>query len=448
MKRKYNNLMPGSSRVVLIMLLIISGCLFNFISCRKPDFKPEEKKQTAKAQSMTASLQIDMRDVYDALPQSILYNLGDSATFYVGQSTYSYTDSYLVVHIPTTRDGLNYIYAAKYAGDPGRTLVYAVRFLPDDGGMADGFSGTMEWLNFQNGKASGIRYKNGAPQAYTSPALVVEPGWEQCMIDQHQFAIDDDNGKIIAVDNSLDNSTMRTANKGPLDCPKWGESLGDKIGDFFSGLGNLLGGIFQDGGGAGGGGGWPGGIFGFPGGIWLPWPDLPGGGGGGAPTPPPGNDPPGNNDDDNPPVVSPAIPEIPGEPAYQIDDLGHNPDPGNPVLVYDGDVVGGATEAHLGGNKDANGFYYSKILALQVYLQAHPYGMIDCNDINNMPMSLLQEIGSYQVPQSVLSRINYIATHTPGYSTGNTFIQDINDGDGVSIWIISRFILPKCRKIR
>lgn len=44
---------------------------------------------------------------------------------------------------------------------------------------------------------------------------------------------------------------------------------------------------------------------------------------------------------------------------------------------------------------------------------------------------MYQSVGSYQVPQSVLTRINSIATNTPGYTTGNTFIQDINDGDGV-----------------
>ncbi|HET8573698.1 MAG TPA: hypothetical protein VFL76_07490 [Edaphocola sp.] len=435
MEWKHNISKVKNSRPVLTMLAIITGCLLNFISCRKPDFTLQKDNTTANAQSMTLPMQIDMQDVYAALPQSILYNLGDSATFYVGQSTYSYTDSYLVVHIPTSQDGLGYIYAAKSQAHPERTLVYAVRFFPDDGSTPDNFSGKMEWFNFQNGTASGIKYKNGVPQAYTSPVLVVEPGWEQCMIDQHQFAIDD-NGKIIAVDGSVPNNNMTGVNVatitggGPLDCPKWGESFGDKIGDFFSGLGSALSGIFQDGGGgSGGGGGWFGGIFGFPDGIWLPWPDLPGGGG--APTPPPGNDPPGSNDDDNPPAISPAIPDVSGGPLYSVDDPGHGPNPGNPVFIDGGVVVGSASQVQQGGAKDVNGFYYSRIMALQVYLQAHPYAMLDCGELGNLPSEVHQEVGNYQIPQSVTNRIQNIRnTYSPQYNQNNFYIQKLENAHG------------------
>lgn len=83
-------------------------------------------------------------------------------------------------------------------------------------------------------------------------------------------------------------------------------------------------------------------------------------------------------------------------------------------------------------DQDQDGFMEARKIELQVYLQANPYGMIDCDELNNMPMNMLQEIGSYQVPQTILADINIrIWNNGPKYTTNNTFIQDINNGDGV-----------------
>lgn len=446
MEWKHNILKVKNSRPVLTMLAIITGCLLNFISCRKPDFTLQKDNTTANAQSMTLPMQIDMQDVYAALPQTVLYNLGDSATFYVGQSTYSYADSYLVIHIPTTQDGLNYIYAAKYAANPEQTYVYAVRFFPDPGSTPENFSGKMEWLNFQNGMFHGIQYQNNVAVSCLQPMFWANPGWEQCMIDQHEFGVNDD-GRIIVNDNPPPGDGGDSGAVAMIDCPgdptKAHHSIWSSLGNFFSGIGRAIVGIFQNGGdgGSDGGNNGDGGWDGLPGGIWLPGPPTGGGGptggdpGGGAPgggsTPPGGNDDPGNNDDDNPVRHYTPIPGLSQFPLFQMDDHGHGPEPGNPVLVSNGEVVGSASEVQLESGKDLNGFYYSRITELQIYLQAHPYAMIDCGDLGNLPMPVQQEVGNYQIPQSVSTRIESIRnTYSPQYNQNNFFIQKLENAHG------------------
>ncbi|HET8573700.1 MAG TPA: hypothetical protein VFL76_07500 [Edaphocola sp.] len=162
----------------------------------------------------THPLQIDVQDIYKKMPHSIVYNLGDSVKLYLGQSTYSYADSYLVVHIPITDDSLSYMYGAKYASRPDRTLVYAVRFFPDNASLQKKFSGEMKWINFQNWKAFGLKYRFGKLVAYMAPVVLARPEWEDCLVTAHALTIDQ-KGKIVPADqDSLAISLQQSNCKG------------------------------------------------------------------------------------------------------------------------------------------------------------------------------------------------------------------------------------------
>lgn len=61
-----------------------------------------------------------------------------------------------------------------------------------------------------------------------------------------------------------------------------------------------------------------------------------------------------------------------------------------------------------------------------------PYGMLDANEVDQLPMPMFQEIASYPVPPFTLNRIqNIVNSNSPTYSSNNTYVQDIRDGVGV-----------------
>lgn len=415
-------------------------------ACRKRDFTKPRDSKSAVAESYTPPLQINIQDVYAALPSTVMYNLGDSAVFYLGQSTYSYDQGRLVVHIPTSQDGLHYLYAAKYAANPSKTLVYAVRFFPDSALNPDHFSGKMEWYNFQNGTAYGLKYVNNVVTDYVPPIFLVDTGWETCMLNKNDFEIAE-SGQIVVGNgsetNSENNAHQTAMRGGPYSCPHFNKGNGffSSLGNFFSGIGHWIGGIFQGGGGGsnngGGGFGWDeGGAWDWlpttPGGGSMPpgYPPLPGGGGGGGGE---GTPPPNNSGGNYSVVYNPALSGINAGSIYSIGDHSHSPTPGQAVLGNNLVEIDSGFSIHsVGGAKDSNGFYYSRITAMKTYLQAHPYGMIDCGDLSNLPMNMYQSVGSYQVPQIVKNRIHNIAMlNNPPYDDNNFKVQDINDGIGV-----------------
>lgn len=391
-----------------------------FFSCKKTYLQKESPE--AKMQSSPGPLQIDMQDIYKALPQTIMYNLWDRAKLYVNNSSYQYVGDDLVVKIPTNESGLDYIFAAKRASDPDKTLVYLVRYFPERYSSPQNYSGELQWINLQDGQGYGIRYENNSPVQYLTVDLF-SPGDEQCWLDNGGFGMDE-SGRIVASENEEGQGEAKTM-RGPYDCPN---NVNKRKG-FLQVLGNLIANLFDnDGSGSSGGGGggsnWIGGLWDGNSNNWPPGSlidDHTGGGGGGS-------TPPSNNTHDNTLIPSGGTGTDPNEwPPTQV------PDPENPSPIIDKFFpIEAENPVGFGLGKDENGFYYSKITALQAYVQSNPYGMLDCNDINNMPMPMMQEIGSYQVSQFVLDRIqNIINTNSPAYTSNNTFIQDINDGVGV-----------------
>lgn len=186
------------------------GSSCNIVRGLKPDSKSADVEPRNKPDNL---LQINVQDIYKKMPHAIIYNLGDSVIFFLGRSTYSCVDSsFLVVYVPITDDSLNYIYGAKYASNTNRTLVYAVRFIPDNSdSTTNPFSGRMEWINFQNWEAYGLKYQKGNLAAYMTPVILAKPGWETCLIDAHALTINQE-GRIVP--SNPDSASITTKPSG------------------------------------------------------------------------------------------------------------------------------------------------------------------------------------------------------------------------------------------
>lgn len=406
--------------------LIFASLLLLYASCRKPDLEQQKPKASLQTMNGTEDLTIDVSDIVAKLPKTMLHNLGMRAKIYPDKAEWQYNSYGLIMRIPTSdRSNNTYIYASKSYADPSKTHVYLVAYTPPAGSASNtnimsasasssGYSGKQIWVDLQDWKAYGIEYQNNQPVNYLTPQTIVVPDWESKTV-QHGHYLIDGNGTIV-INPGPPLVPMSAPN---FDCPGEGTWLSDlfsNLGGFFGGFFDWVGGIFDGEGGngtppgEGTGGGWGGNPGGYGNGNANPGgnPGGPGGdgyGGGGWP-PPPGGGGGGPN---------------PG------------PDPGGPPpLVVNGNSVGTGTSAiALTEVPDANGFLPSRLTQLQIYLQSKPDGMIDCNLINALPMNIYQEVGSYQVPQSVRDRIDYIRNqNAPTYTASNFKIRDINDAHG------------------
>ena len=83
-------------------------------------------------------------------------------------------------------------------------------------------------------------------------------------------------------------------------------------------------------------------------------------------------------------------------------------------------------------DQDTKGFTYSKKKQLEIYLKIEPFGGLSCSEIDNFPVSMHSEVGSYAVPTDVLTRIASIqSANAPTYTPSNFKVQDVNNGIGV-----------------
>jgi hypothetical protein len=85
-------------------------------------------------------------------------------------------------------------------------------------------------------------------------------------------------------------------------------------------------------------------------------------------------------------------------------------------------------------DQDNNGFIFARKKQLEFYLQSNPDGLLDCHDLNLMPATMTQQVGSYLVPQSVQDRINNIrSSNAPTYTASNFKLQKIQDAMGGTV---------------
>lgn len=422
--------------LALFSILLHSGCKKQDLVRKQGDHGPTGLMQT---QIGVRPITISTDEIFTQLPQTIMYNLADKAKLYVGRAEWSYQKDYLMVRIPVTADSSSFIYAAKsYEYPDAGVHVYAVRFFEEPGSTPGSFTGRQMWINFQDWHVYGVRYDNGIPTNHLNPVKLADPDWETCAMEGEKLYLTPEYKIAVKDDESANALGSHFAARGPLDCPGNGgfwKGLGNffggiisAIGDFFSGIGNWFDGWGSgSGGGAGGGwggggpgggfggGGWPGGGWpgrGGPGGAW----GGSGGGGGGSSTPPP--------------VI--VYEPVSGGTAWTC--LNNNPE-GTVPPMYIGNVSiqnEGQTSFHT-DTRDENDFLNIRKTELELILQANPQALIDCDLIAQMELyaPMWQNVASFQLPTSVRSRLENLATLYPNIAADSRFqIQPLDFAAG------------------
>jgi len=83
---------------------------------------------------------------------------------------------------------------------------------------------------------------------------------------------------------------------------------------------------------------------------------------------------------------------------------------------------------------DVNGFYYSRIQALNEVLVDFPFALEPCDKLNIMPFeaygSMWQRVAQHQVPQSVKDRMNSLKNIDPLINWGPFYLQNLEDASG------------------
>lgn len=380
-----------------------SFCLLLFFqACRKPQI---EKKPAARAltSGVPSGVSIDLVDVAAKIPSTILHNIEDKVVLYAGRAQWKYKDEGLLVRIPITERNDRFIYAYKPYEDKKRTDIFAVQFTPDSTSTDTLFSGREVWVDFQNMTNYGIEYRKNVEVARMSTQQLLPVDWEEKSIEFGHFYIDANNQLQTIEDCGAAHSDASNAwnmVRDPLDCPNNpnatpGPGIFKNIFEFFTKVGGWLVGESN----GSGGGGWN---LGGGGGYWFPTGNNgglePGGGGGGSW---------GGN-------------------------AGGDPEPGGPLTIKGNGISGVSVKTNE--LTDEHGFLISRKLELQLYLQANPEKMLDCNELSSLPMGMFQQVGSYQIPQSILNRIASIRANCPppaGYLDPNIFkIQAVTAATG------------------
>lgn len=454
--------------------------LVNF-ACRKTEMKENPKQIIKKTAISKEELHIDAEEVYAALPPVFMHNI--DAKLYVGRAQWKAIPNGVMIRIPASRGNNKYIYATKTLDDPGKVNVYAVKYNPTLTSTDKNFSGTKFWIDFQDWTTYGLEYENNTIVKHMEPQPLAETGWEERATAYGHFYLNA-NG-MISVNGDCNNAHggehLVTYGGGPYKCPEdINGGGGSWLGRLFANIGNWLGNVFRDDGDEGSSG-TPSGTGPIWVGGWNPPPTgLPDGDGGTG----------GWSDPTAPGGPSPADPNPLGNPVYlggnNVTNTGTIYDPNNTVgylhsvLGLNSNQVGwlnlnlgvalnlktfwllfypGVTQQqkkdialehlnmmitnpdylnqinNLTGNwwdRDQNGFVTARKIQMELYLQANPKGMLDCNNINQLPMNMYQAVGSYQVPSNVLDRLSQISSSQPGTAYSSTYfgVQDINNASG------------------
>jgi hypothetical protein len=452
------------------LLLVCCSSIFIYPGCRKPEL---EKSTASNMEAMNgeAPVTIKLSEIYQKLPQTTLYAAAAKLNFYTGRAEWAKSDSNLTIRIPLDNTGNDYIYAVKENLNPGEVKVYIVSLEYADGITEADFTGKKWWLDLQDWRYYAVEYEHNIAIKGITPEIIAEPGWEQCMLEEGVFDINDQ-GEMNIIRN-------------PLRCPpnpnRNGSSFWRSIKDFFESLGN----DGSDGGSAGsgsaGGGigqGSTGYVFTGPmNGSFNNGPGFPGnnglGGGGSWNSNPSGTAGVFTIDEvENNGLVSPNVtpivtfvknllnlnvtrtdyitmhPEVASSvmnylltPASSIGNISvaqrnanavEHIDAMNLMPDYYNDITAYISNpTHHWWDIDVNSYVYNKKRLSAVYLQAHIYGLINCSALAQLPMTMYQEVGSYQVPLDVENRLNNIRSqNAPAYTVNNFKIQKIDDASG------------------
>ena len=81
------------------------------------------------------------------------------------------------------------------------------------------------------------------------------------------------------------------------------------------------------------------------------------------------------------------------------------------------------------GATNLYGYYYSRLAQLDSMLSINPYAVEPCDslEILNSFGQMFQSVGNFQVPISILNRLDSIKNAVPNFDTSHLFIQNLND---------------------
>ena len=178
-------------------------CLFITAGCQKTSKQVEADRARMEAMNTEAPLSIRFSEIFRRLPQTVVYAISGKLIFYTGRAEYIRTDSNLTVRIPLDNSSDDFIYAVKNARSPTQTDVYIVTLERAANIKDENFTGKKWWLDLQEGTYAAIEYQNNKAIAGITPRLVLDPGWEQCMIDAGAFQLDDNRDLSVPEDGSI-----------------------------------------------------------------------------------------------------------------------------------------------------------------------------------------------------------------------------------------------------
>lgn len=325
-----------------------------------------------------------MQEVWKKIPWTVMNNIGDQFSLDYSKKTWvvSPGEDSFVVSIPVQLN--KYLFIFKTADNPRETNVYWVQLIPDSSctDYTD-YTGVQYWIDFQDWTVYGLRYEHNTITNHLDPVVLADcPDWEQSMIRQGYFSVDETSGKILVNDNPA----FPMGDDGDLDCPKDPNKPDRKsfIKRITDALGNI--GDFLSGG--------SGGTFLGPTGDY-PNPGLGGSGGDYAGGGIIGNTPSNNG-------TGPTI-------------------------------TGASTDPGMTNQTDINGFYLDRLTTADIYFQGNPYG-VDCSDLYGLMGNMWlnwQDLASYQIPYEITQRISTIINHYSNrYNNDNFKILKIDEAKG------------------
>jgi hypothetical protein len=384
--------------------LLTTAILIFSSGCKKPS------DQNIALKTMNGALdskKFSFDDILSKLPRSVLYNLGDQAKFYTNEAeTQVYSDGSKILRFPISEDRQRYIYAVKGANPDVAMKVYLRHIITRSGSYeTNNYNAVEDIIDVESWTVYRQEFTNNRLSKYYDEVTALTPGWEQCAVQNGDFII---NGDGLIDENPNPQSTAR---RGPIPCPPnpnrgggsgWIRRTLERVGDFFRNLTAGDGMANDD-------------AF---------YPPYTGGGGYGIPPGEGGSG--GGGGTGNPKMADPYFNQPQSAPGFEQEDLG---------MIW---VINPSTTANdpvLAGNyRDANGFINNRKTALEIYVSEKPFGLIDCDDIATFELQFpaFRNIASYTPPQAVQDHIdNIISNNSSVYTSGNTFIQKIQNGRGV-----------------
>lgn len=394
--------LPKSFKALSFIGLVLIGS--SYLSCRKPHLEQHDKGYRTMSVEMDQAF--DLNEIVEKLPQTVLYDLGDDAVFYINETKVaSDQDAIVAIQFPINHEKTKFLYAIKDE-EKDDIKIYVRNIYESSGKFEEGnYSAVEEILDLQTYHVHTQRYENNKLAAYKPPLQIAEPYWETCMLENGAFEFDND-GNIGPSEEKL----------VTMGYPPCGWAGGGSSGSIFRRFSNWIKGVLSNSSSSGSSGGYSSGnnagtVFppsfpGYGGGDWTP--SNSGGGGTG-----------------NPNMADPYLSQPQTAPGFE--DMNDSNNPWGPTINYTGPLVAADIT-------DANGFLGSRITALKIFAQQNPYGLIDCNDLIYFQNQVIaaQSVSTYQIPIDVKNRISMmIGNNSQIYSTQNTFIQKLDYGRGV-----------------